>query len=313
MFSLKITPRVVCKAAIFSLFSGFYFQKFRSSQANGDNPSSSNSFFAYNSNLNPELKDLLLSIAKNLNIGSSQDNNLKNEEILFKNERDEKRIFTLSSFEDILKIQHFNSPPKFSQKEELLNILKTLPENEQVFVCFEQKNNLFNELRYEFVSNQAQFYFSDFQIQEVFGLKMSEIGLIKRKKEAYEVEENKQNVISLNEADFIIEKIDINDKAIKQKMLDFCLDGVNFVKTENELINLLRISKDNDIQKFLLYIPFDKEDSVLDLKKTKKLLPLCKSFNKTQIIYTKNEGLIRNFVISIIFLKHIFKKVQSNS
>lgn len=301
MFSLRFSPRMFYKAAIFSLLSGFYFQKFRNSQTNGDSPSNSNSFLAYNSNLNPELKELLLSIAENLKINSAQDDSLKNEEILFQNGRDEKKIFTLNSFEDIIKIQHFNSPPKFSQKEDLVGILKVLPENEQVFVCIDQKNNLFNELRYGFVSNQTHFYFSDSEIQEIFGLNSSEIGLIKKKRESFEVEGGKQQVISLNETDFIIEKIDLNDGAIKQKMLDFCLDGVNFVKTENELINLLRISKDNDIQKFLLYTPFDKEDVILDGKKTKKLLSICKNHQKTQIIYTKNEGLLRNFVISIFF------------
>ena len=111
-----------------------------------------------------------------------------------KNQRNEERQFDLQTYEDIIKIQHFNTPPKFFEKEEFFNLIKRLPENEQIFVCFNSEaNQKFNEIKYAFVSNQSHFYFSDNEIQEVLGLKNSEIGLIKKKKFYSEEKNTKKN------------------------------------------------------------------------------------------------------------------------
>lgn len=297
MFPFHISLKSFYKAMIFSLFSAFSYKQYSYIQNSSEDQKIS---ISYNPELSSELKNLLLSIANSLNYGSSQNKQLNPEEILIKNSLNEEKVFQLKNYSDIIRIQHFNSPPKKLMKEELLNVLDSLPQNEQVIIGFNTDDRSFNELRYGFVSNQAFFCFSDSEIKDILGASPSEIALIKR--QSLHFGEKSNNFFKLNGNEFILNKFKIDDPKIKEKMLEFCLGDVEIIHTENEMINLLRMSKESQISKFLLYHPIEKNNFDLEMRRLKKFTNLFEKNEKIQVVYTKNGTLLSKFVNIIVFL-----------
>lgn len=289
-FCLK--PKRFFKPIILTIFSGYFVQKFISFNQDQKLPE-----ISFGANINKELQQILDNIINNLGIQNFENLNEENS-VLIKNSLNEERKFQLENYDDLIRIEHFLKPPKLINKSELFQILEKLPQNEQVVLGFFKSNNVqvFNEIKYDFISGNSHFYIIDEENAEAFNMDLNDIFLIKP--ETNLNESFVKGVVEINSRKFQHDKI--NTLNAKTKLLDFCLDHVNYIMTENDMINFLRLSQQKKITKFLIYHPIEKNDNELEIKRLKKFLDISTLRDDIRVVFTKKESLLSNYVTKIL-------------
>lgn len=270
------------KIAAFSVLPALLFSSYR--QFNQEpTPKASWVFSA----LSEDLDETIRTIAKNLDVSVKESQNLKKNEVLARNLLNEEKILPLEDFEDLNKLLRFSNPPKAVKREEMMEILVRLPETERVYMGFFPQNtnvSQFNERKYKDPDCLAHYYLLDEEGRTDFNLTEGEVILVKP---ARDWEEDQGNVLEVNGRKFLFER--------KQGDEGFSEELVKVVTTDNEILNVMRVNSEKGRQRFLIYQPIEKNDRALEFKAMKKLGDLAKKQN-LPVIYTKNEGLLTNYV-----------------
>ena len=270
------------KIAAFSLFPGILFSSFRHFN---QEPTQKTSWVF--SSLKEDLDETLRTIAKNLDISVNESQNVKKNEVFARNALNEEKIMPLEDYEDLNNLLRFSNPPKTVKREEIMEILVRLPENERVYMgFFAQNTNIssFNERKYKDHDCFSHYYILDEEGKVDFNLAEGDVILVKPAKIW---EESQENLLEVNGRRFLFEK--------KTGEEGFSDELLKVVSTDNEVLNIMRVNSEKGRQKFLIYQPIEKNDKGLEAKVMKKLGELAEKENLT-VIYTKNEGLLTNYV-----------------
>ena len=245
---------------ILSLLTGVVFHKYKDfAQEKSENLSINSSISLVSSRMLPEIFTILTDMLKNLDIKIEyiEENQENKETLMFnaklKNGLNEEKSFDIKNYDDLIRMMNFYNFPKLIKKNELMEVFAKLNSNEQVILgYFNEKNQnehdicqFFNSLQYTTLDSNSHFYLIDEETNADLGLNLNEIYIIKPQNDFNNIKRHHE-IKEFFKKTYFYKKMEVSansDSQINQKILDFTLENIDIVSTENELLNFLTNEK----------------------------------------------------------------------
>lgn len=245
--------------------------------------------FEISGKINPLIKSLIERLEK-INIKIIEKNDEK-QEFYGINSDNEKKEFKINDERDFIKVLNFyNNIEIIENEEKFFEKIESLKDNEKIIIGFmkNEDKKAFKEIKYDFIDNNSMFYLiNECNLMNKFNFELNSIICIKKNEECF-------NYLH-NDKKFQLEKFELNEK-ISKNLYKKCLESINYVNIDQEIINLLNICNELKMNKFLICSFLKNSDDLTKEKYKKKLKKISDENKDILFILTENQTILKNYV-----------------